>query len=80
MIETSSTKSPRAKILKLADKTSNLRAVAASPPSDWSVKRGIEYVEFARKVVAGLRGVNSQLEEQFDEAAQAADRSFRPAS
>src|SRR3984893_9019315 len=78
-IETASIRSPRAKILKLADKTSNLRAVAASPPSDWSVKRRVEYVEFARKVVAGLRGVNSQLEEQFDEAARAADRSFRPA-
>ena len=78
-IETASTKSPRAKILKLADKTSNLRAVAASPPPDWSVKRRIEYVGFARKVAAGLRGVNAQLEEQFDEAARAADRSFRPA-
>jgi (p)ppGpp synthase/HD superfamily hydrolase len=77
-IETAATKSPRAKMLKLADKTSNLRAVAASPPSDWSVKRRIEYVEFARKVVAGLRGVNQRLEDQFHEAAQAADRSFRP--
>ena len=54
-------------------------SVAASPPSDWSVKRRIEYVEFVRKVVAGLRGINSQLEERFDEAARAADRSFRPA-
>jgi hypothetical protein len=55
------------------------QVLAASPPSDWSVKRRIEYVEFAWKVVAGLRGINSQLEEQFDEAARAADRSFRPA-
>src|SRR5215813_8773652 len=45
-IETAPMKSPRAKMLKLADKTSNLRAVAASPPSDWSVKRRIEYVDF----------------------------------
>jgi (p)ppGpp synthase/HD superfamily hydrolase len=78
-IETASAKSPRAKILKLADKTSNLRAVAASPPSDWSVKRRIEYVDFARKVAAGLRGINPKLEEQFDEAARAAERSFKPA-
>jgi (p)ppGpp synthase/HD superfamily hydrolase len=78
-IETSPTKSKRAKLLKMADKTSNLRAVAAGPPSNWSVKRRSEYVDFARKVAAGLRGINSQLEEQFDEAARAADRSFRPA-
>jgi (p)ppGpp synthase/HD superfamily hydrolase len=77
-IETAATKTPRAKLLKLADKTSNLRAIAASPPPDWSVKRRMEYVEFARKVVAGLRGVNSRLEEQFDEAARGAERSFRP--
>jgi (p)ppGpp synthase/HD superfamily hydrolase len=77
-IETAPMKSPRAKMLKLADKTSNLRAVAASPPSDWSVKRRMEYVAFARKVAAGLRGVSPRLEEQLDEAADAAERSFRP--
>ena len=44
-IEHSHKKSQRAKILKLADKTSNLRAIAASPPPDWSVKRRLEYVE-----------------------------------
>src|SRR5438270_8597717 len=73
------TKSARAKVLKLADKTSNLRAVAASPPSAWSVKRRIEYVQWAKKVAEGLRGINPKLESQFDEAAQAADRSLRPA-
>jgi GTP diphosphokinase / guanosine-3',5'-bis(diphosphate) 3'-diphosphatase len=78
-IATAPMKSERAKMLKLADKTSNLRAVAASAPSNWSVKRRMEYVEFSRKVAAGLRGVNEQLEGQFDEAAQAAERSFQPA-
>jgi (p)ppGpp synthase/HD superfamily hydrolase len=77
-IKTAAMKSKRAKELKLADRTSNLRAVAASPPSDWSVKRRIEYVEFSRQVADGLRGVNPKLEEQFDEAAHAAERSFRP--
>jgi GTP diphosphokinase / guanosine-3',5'-bis(diphosphate) 3'-diphosphatase len=77
-IETARAKSSRAKVLKLADKTSNLRAIAASPPSDWSVKRRIEYVHWAREVVNGLRGVNSKLEAQFDEAALAAERSFMP--
>jgi GTP diphosphokinase / guanosine-3',5'-bis(diphosphate) 3'-diphosphatase len=78
-IETAATKSPRAKVLKLADKTSNLRAVAVSPPAGWSVKRRSEYVRFSRKVAEGLRGVDPRLEEQFDEAACAAERSFRPA-
>jgi len=78
-VETAPLKSPRAKVLKLADKTSNLRALAASPPTDWTVKRRIEYVKWARQVVEGLHGANLKLEAQFDEAARAAERSFRVA-
>jgi (p)ppGpp synthase/HD superfamily hydrolase len=73
-IETATDKSPKAKLLKLADKTSNLRAIAASPPADWSVKRRIEYVDWALAVAQGLRGVSPWLEGQLDEAAGAARR------
>jgi guanosine-3',5'-bis(diphosphate) 3'-pyrophosphohydrolase len=65
-------------MLKLADKTSNLRAIASSAPTDWSVKRRMDYVRWAREVAGGLRGVSQQLEEQFDQAAAAAERSFQP--
>lgn len=66
-------------MLKLADKTSNLRAVAASPPANWSVKRRKTYVDWSREVVnKGLRGANQKLEEEFDQAAAAAERSFKP--
>ena len=77
-VESASKKSDRAKILKLADKTSNLRAITASPSKEWSVKRRLEYVEWARQVVDGLRGANSWLEAQFDKAAEEAERSVRP--
>ena len=70
-------RSPRAKLLKLADKTSNLRAMAASPPGDWSAERRRDYVAWARAVVDGLRGASPELEEQFDEAAAAADAAAR---
>ena len=69
-------RSPRAKILKLADKTSNLRALAASPPADWSPDRRRAYVEWGREVVVGLRGACPELERLFDEAAAAAERSL----
>src|SRR6185312_6956575 len=36
-VETAPDKSSRAKVLKLADKSSNLRAITANPPPDWSV-------------------------------------------
>ena len=66
-------KRARAKLLKLADKTSNLRAMAASPPANWSVERRLEYVAWAREVVAGVRGVHAGLEAAFDAAAAAAE-------
>jgi (p)ppGpp synthase/HD superfamily hydrolase len=68
-------KSKRAKILKLADKTSNLRAIAASPSPEWSVKRRLEYVDWARKVAKGLNGASKWLEEEFEQAAKEAERS-----
>jgi len=69
-------KSREAKLVKLADKTSNLRAVAKSPAADWSVERRLDYVEWARCVVAGIRGTSPWLEQQFDEAAERATRSL----
>ena len=78
-VESAHKKTDRAKLLKLADKTSNLRALVSSPP-DWSVRRRIEYIEWARKVVDGLRGASATLEKQFDEAARAAEQSLVPTS
>jgi GTP diphosphokinase / guanosine-3',5'-bis(diphosphate) 3'-diphosphatase len=77
-VETAPTKSARARVIKLADKTSNLRAITASPSQEWSVKRRLEYVAWAREVVVGLRGTNAWLEAEFDKAAEAADQSVRP--
>lgn len=77
-VESAHKKSARAKMLKLADKTSNLRALVASPALGWSVSRRLEYIKWARGVAAGLRGTNALLENQFDEAARAAERSLVP--
>ena len=65
----------RVKILKLADKTSNLRSLAASPPRDWSVKRRLEYIEWSREVAEGLTGLSEWLEREFEQAAKEAERS-----
>ncbi|WP_174302004.1 HD domain-containing protein [Caulobacter sp. S45] len=60
-----------AKLIKLADKTANLRALVASPPPDWTAERRDEYRDWAREVVAGCRGASPWLEARFDEAAAA---------
>jgi len=61
-------KSDRAKMLKLADKTSNLRAIRSSPPHDWDAQRKNEYFAWAKEVVASCGNVNTYLSEQFNEA------------
>ena len=57
-----------AKLVKLADKTCNLRDVADSPPPTWSLRRRRAYFDWARKVVDGLRGASPRLEKLFDDA------------
>lgn len=57
-----------AKLVKLADKISNVRDVAASPPAGWPLERRREYFDWAKQVIDGLRGVHPQLEATFDAA------------
>jgi len=59
--------SSRAKLVKLADKISNVRAVTQTPPANWPLSRRQEYLDWTEKVVAGLRGCNPQLEKLYDE-------------
>jgi (p)ppGpp synthase/HD superfamily hydrolase len=65
-------KSVSARLLKLADLTSNLRSNALGPPVDWSLGRRAEYIDWAEAVAAGCRGLNAALERQFEEAAGSA--------
>lgn len=64
--------SEEAKIIKLADKISNLNSLASSPPVDWTSERRLAYVDWCEKVVAQLRHANPMLEGMFAEAAATA--------
>lgn len=65
-IETASQKSFGAKLIKLADKCSNIRDLLAMPPANWSLERRQEYLLWSEKVVDGLRGTNEALEDYYD--------------
>lgn len=65
-------KSARAALVKLADKTCNLRDIRATPPASWSLERRREYFEWAGKVVDALPAVSPPLKEAFN-------ASFEPA-
>ncbi|MGP1351919.1 MAG: HD domain-containing protein [Parasphingopyxis sp.] len=60
-------KSREAKLVKIADKTSNLHDIAAAPP-DWPVERKRNYFDWGKQVVDGMRGVHAELEAAFDAA------------
>ena len=66
-IKHTATMTNRAKLIKLADKTCNVRDVGHSPPEDWDLKRRREYLDWASKVIDGCRGTNTHLERYFDE-------------
>jgi len=51
-----------AKLIKIADKISNVEDVITAPPKDWSKARRLEYVEWCEAVVAGCVGVNDALD------------------
>ncbi len=59
-------KSARAAMVKLADKTCNLRDIRATPPASWSAERKQEYFDWARQVVDALPAVSSPLLAAFD--------------
>ena len=59
--------SDQAKLVKLADKISNLRDVASNPPEDWNLKRRQDYFDWAMAVIDRLRGVHGPMEAIFDE-------------
>ncbi|MCL2645937.1 MAG: HD domain-containing protein [Phycisphaerales bacterium] len=58
-------KSREAKLIKLADKITNVSDIVSA---DWPVERKLDYLAWARQVVAGLRGIHPELDAMFEEA------------
>lgn len=67
-VENAPHKSQGAAMIKLADKTCNLRDIASAPPADWPLLRRQEYFDLARRVVDGLPKVSAPLLAAFDAA------------
>ncbi|QDX22480.1 bifunctional (p)ppGpp synthetase/guanosine-3',5'-bis(diphosphate) 3'-pyrophosphohydrolase [Pandoraea pnomenusa] len=61
-------KSKGAALVKLADKTCNLRDIAISPPTDWPLSRRQEYFDWAKRVVDRLPRVNEAMLRAFEQA------------
>jgi guanosine-3',5'-bis(diphosphate) 3'-pyrophosphohydrolase len=61
-------KSSGAKLLKIADKISNIRARILPDPTAEERDELLDYTDWAEQVVAGCRGGNAWLDKTFDDA------------
>ena len=75
-IEHARNSSARAKQLKIADKICNVRDITTRPPAGWSLRRRQQYLRWSEQVVAGCRGVNSRLDQAFDQALASAGQAL----
>jgi len=65
-IEHAKTISVGAKLIKLADKLSNISGLDDSPPVSWSVEEVNGYITWSYAVYLGLKGYNIELDTQLE--------------
>ncbi len=70
-------KSHDAKLIRLADKTCNVRDIARTPPHSWSLQRRIAYFDWAARVVHALGDVHPALQAEFERAIAEARQSTK---
>jgi guanosine-3',5'-bis(diphosphate) 3'-pyrophosphohydrolase len=59
--------SHEAKIIKIGDKISNITHLKENSPLDLDSKKKLEYLNWTRQVIDGIRGTNTCLENRYDE-------------
>jgi hypothetical protein len=72
-----SKKSREARLVKVADIVSNLRAIAVSPPAGWSNDRRLGYLNSCRNLVDAGRAFNAEIERIFDDTAKVVEQTIR---
>ncbi|XP_061855560.1 guanosine-3',5'-bis(diphosphate) 3'-pyrophosphohydrolase MESH1 [Colius striatus] len=70
--------SPRAGLVKLADKLYNLRDLNRCTPAGWSPQRVQEYFAWAARVVRGLRGRSAPMEAALQQLFQQRGLALEP--
>lgn len=55
----------RAKIIKIADKISNLEELLRDPPGEWGREKQLAYLEWGEAVFDGLDGAKPDLDNRF---------------
>lgn len=58
--------SPAAKLIKVADKISNVREIASDPPKKWGLNRQRDYFDWAERVVNAMGSIDPEMRLVFD--------------
>ncbi|MFO7894962.1 MAG: HD domain-containing protein [Longimicrobiales bacterium] len=66
-VERAASLSRRAKLVRIADKVSNVHDVLHAPPADWPVDWRLSYIDWTERVVDACRGSHPELEAYFDQ-------------
>ena len=56
-----------AKLIRIADKISNVYDLFHTPPAGWDPETRIEYLDWTERVINKIKGVNPSLENMYDE-------------
>lgn len=65
-VEHAATLSPGAKLIKIADKISNVREIGADPPKKWKPARRRKYFDWSERVVNAMGSVDPEMRLVFD--------------
>lgn len=68
-----------AKLIRIADKTANVRDILMRPPKGWSEERKAATTEWCRLIVDACRDASPELAAQFDNLLDSAHRSVHRA-
>lgn len=68
-LETAAELSPRARIIRLADKASNIEDIF-SYPLDWTTGKKARYLQNAQRIAEVVKGENPRLDQWFDQTAR----------
>ena len=58
--------SESARLIKMGDKLVNCSDILENPPSNWTLARRRNYIQWGADVIAQIRGTNQSLENAFD--------------
>ena len=59
--------SKKARIIKLADKISNVKSLLSFPPAGWDLEKRSLYINWADRIINALQGTNEKLEAYYQE-------------